>query len=69
MLRTSDSNLNINLDEEGAAKYRLIDDFMKAARRVETCEVEQAGTHAISADEPHTFAEAIANPWWKKAME
>jgi hypothetical protein len=29
---------------------------------VETCEVEQAGTHAISADEPHTFAEAIANP-------
>jgi hypothetical protein len=36
---------------------------------VETCEVEQAEAHAISVDEPHTFAEVIDNPCWKKAME
>jgi hypothetical protein len=67
--RTPDSNLEIDSDEEGAARYRLIDDLMKATQRVETCEVEQAEAHAISVDEPHTFAEVIGNPCWKKAME
>jgi hypothetical protein len=67
--RTTDSNLDIDSDEEGAVRYRLINDLMKATQRVETCEVEQAEAHAISADEPHTFAEVIGNPCWKKAME
>jgi hypothetical protein len=52
MPRTLDSNLDIDLDEEGAARYMLIDDLMKATQRVETCEVEQAEAHAISVDEP-----------------
>jgi hypothetical protein len=69
MPRTLDSNLDIDSDEEGAARYMLIDDLMKATQRVETCEVEQAEAHAISVDEPHTFAEVIDNPCWKKAME
>jgi hypothetical protein len=67
--RTTDSNLDINSDEEGSVRYRLIDDLMRATQRVETCEVEQAEAHAISVDEPHTFAEVIDNPCWKKAME
>jgi hypothetical protein len=62
MPRTSDSNLDIDSDEEGVTRYRLIDDLMKAMQSVETCEVEQAEAYAISADEPHTFAEAISNP-------
>jgi hypothetical protein len=66
--RTTDSNLDIDSDEEGAVRYRLIDDLMKATQRVETCEVEQAEAHAISADELHTFVEVI-DPCWKKAME
>jgi hypothetical protein len=66
-VRTLDSNLDS--DDEGAARYMLIDDLMKVTQRVETCEVEQAEVHAISVDELHTFAEAIGNPCWKKAME
>jgi hypothetical protein len=62
MPRTSDSNLDIDSDEEGAARYRPIDDLMKAMQRVETCEVEQAEVYAINADEPHTFDEAMSNP-------
>jgi hypothetical protein len=67
--RTTYSNLDIDSNEEGAVRYRLIDDMMKATQRVETCEVEQAEAHVISADEPHTFAEVISNPCSKKAME
>jgi hypothetical protein len=67
--RTTDSNLDIDSDEAGAVRYRLIDDLMKATRRVETCEVEQAEIHVTSADEPYTFVEAVTNPCWKKAME
>jgi hypothetical protein len=59
---TSDSNLDIDSNEDGAVRYRLIDDLMKATQRVETCEVEQAEVHVISADEPHTLADAIDNP-------
>jgi hypothetical protein len=55
MPRTLDSNLDIDSDEEGAARYMLIDDLMKATQRVETCEVEQAEAHAISVDEPAHF--------------
>jgi hypothetical protein len=69
MPRTSDSNIDVDPDEKGVARYRLIDDLMKVAQRVETCEVEQTEAYVISADEPHTFAEAISNPCWKKAME
>jgi hypothetical protein len=65
--RTTDSNLDT--DNEGAARYRLIDDLRRNTRRVETCEVEHAEFHVKSADEPSTFVEAISNPCWKKAME
>jgi hypothetical protein len=67
--RTTDSNLDIDSDEEGSVRYRLIDDLMKATQRVETCEVEQVEVHVTSLDEPYTFAEAVTNPCWKKAME
>jgi hypothetical protein len=62
MPRTTDSNLDIDSDEAGAVRYRLIDDLMKATQRVETCEVEQAEIHVTSADEPCTFAEEVTNP-------
>jgi hypothetical protein len=65
--RTTDSNLDIDSNEAGVVRYKLIDDLMKddlmkATRRVETCEVEQAEIHVTSADEPYTFAEAVTNP-------
>jgi hypothetical protein len=31
--------------------------------------VEHAKVHVISADEPSTFAEAVSNPCWMKAMQ
>jgi hypothetical protein len=65
--RTTDSNLDT--DNEGAARYRLIDDLRRNSQRVEIWEVEHAEVHVTSADEPSTFVEAISNPYWKKAME
>ena len=67
--RSSDSNLDIDADEGGALRYRLIDDLMQNTQRVEACEVEHAEVHVTSADEPSTFAEAVSNPCWMKAMQ
>ena len=67
--RSSDSNLDIDTDEGEALRYRLIDDLMQNTQRVEACEVEHAEVHVTSADEPSTFAEAVSNPCWMKAMQ
>jgi hypothetical protein len=67
--RSSDSNLDIDADEGGALRYRLIDDLMQNTQRLEACEVEHAKVHVTSADEPSTFVEAVSNPCWMKAMQ
>ena len=64
--------LDVDHDADLETRYRRMDDLVGggeppglAARELE----EVAKLHAISADEPNTFAEAEKNPCWLKAMQ
>ena len=70
--RTTDSTLDADHDDDLVARYRRMEDLVGggeppglAARELE----EVAELHAVSADEPNTFAEAEKNPCWLKAMQ
>ena len=70
--RTADSTLDIDHVDDLVARYRRMDDLVGGCEppRLEARKVEEvAELHAISTDEPNTFAEAERNPCWLKAMK
>ena len=72
--RTSDSTLDTNHDDGLVARYQRMEDLLGGGEppRLAAREVEEEGVaelHAISADEPNTFAEVERNPCWLKAMQ
>ena len=71
--RTVDSTLDADHDDDLVARYRRMEDLVGggeppglAARELKQ---EVAELHAISADEPNTFAKSERNPCWRKAMQ
>ena len=71
--RTTNSTLDTDHNDDLVARYQRMEDLVGggeppglAARKLEQ---EMAELHAISADEPNTFAEAERNPCWLKAMQ
>ena len=70
--RTTDSTLDADHDDNLVARYRRMEDLVGGGEppglAPHELEQEMAELHAISADEPNTFAEAERNPCWLKAM-
>ena len=70
--RTADSTLDADHDTDLEARYRRMDDLVGGGEPpgLAALELEEvAELHAISADEPNTFAEVEKNPCWRKAMQ
>ena len=72
-LHTANLTLDAKHDDDLMARYRRMEDLVGGGEPpgLVACELEQevVEQHAISADEPNTFAEAERNPCWLKAMQ
>ena len=69
--RTADSTLDVDHDDDLVARYRRMDDLVGGGEPpgLATRELEEVTElHAISTDEPNTFAKAERNPCCLKAM-